>query len=361
MKVAQITLNGYFNYGNILQKYALHKTLGKFVEDTEVLWFNINNFTPEVDVRRCSCYESARMTKFKEFHERYIKTRFNLPYIEETADEYDFFVVGSDQVWNPNDYTIPYPMRFLEFVPREKKLAYAASIATPKIPDKFKEYFRQGISSFDYISVREEGAVKIIEELTGKTPLLVLDPVLLLTVDEWKKIARPPSWFNEKYSRGYILAYYIHSATPPEIKSIADKVNLPLINLLDSKNFNHYLIGPEEFIFLWLNASLIYSNSFHGITFSILFKRPFINLDYDDSVTKSMSLRIPGLLKMFGLENRVTTSMNNYRVESPLEIDFSTCDKVLPLERAKAFKFLTNALSSNSAEINMNRGGGIDL
>ena len=361
MKIAQITLNGYFNYGNIFQKYALYQTLKKFSDDVEVLWYNGNNFSAEngeinfpmkkppnnFEIQRWFGYESARTIKFKEFYDRNIKTRYNIPYIEEIADEYDFFVIGSDQVWAPNEWC-PLPIKFLSFVPREKKIAYAASIAAPEIPDNYKEIFRQGISSFDYVSVREEGAVKIVEVLTGKTPLLVLDPVMLLTMDEWKQIARQPSWFNEKYQHGYIFTYYLRNEPPPEIKSVAKKLNLPVINALDFNNFNHYTIGIEEFLWLIMNASLVYANSFHGIAFSILFKRPFINREYDDKATRNMSLRIPGLLKMFGLENRIAKAENNYKVESPLEIDFSTRDKVLPYERVKAFNFLTNALSENN-------------
>ena len=107
MRIAQLTFNTYGNYGNVLQKYALQKTLEKFAELTEVLWFNGNsgtsNFWVETaenvsasNLRKC-LLKGMKMTKFKEFDERYIKTRFNLPYIEEIADDYDFFVVGSDQ------------------------------------------------------------------------------------------------------------------------------------------------------------------------------------------------------------------------------------------------------------------------
>ena len=372
MKIAQLTLNGYYNYGNIFQKYALHKTLKKFADSTEVLWFNKNNFSLETgeikfpmkkppnnfELQRYFGYESARTIKFKEFYERHIKTRYDLPYIEEIADDYDFFVIGSDQVWGPNNW-MPLNLKFLQFVTRKKKIAYAASIANPEIPDEYKNFFRQGIGSFYYVSVREEGAVKLIEDLGLKTPELVLDPVMLLTQDEWKKISRPPSWFNEKYQHGYIFTYYLRREPPPEIKSVAKELNLPVINLLDFNNLNHYTIGPEEFIFLIINASLVYTNSFHGVAFSILFRRPFINREYDDEQTKNMSMRIPGFLKMFGLENRIATSKNNYRIESPLEIDFSVRDKVLPYEKAKSIRFLTNALSSSIPEINLNGGGQI--
>ena len=359
MKIAQIALDDYANYGNFLQKYAIHQTLKKFADDVNFFWYKNNSFWVEhgeppsppkyildahsTDYRRCFFYEAVRVTKIKEFENLYIKTRFNLPYIEETADEYDFFVIGSDQIWAPNDWC-PLNIKFLPFVPRKKKIAYAASIAAPTIPDNLKEYFRQGISSFDYVSVREEGAVKIVEELTSKKPLLVLDPVFLLTIDEWKQIARQPSWFNEKYSRGYIFTYYLRNEPPPEIKTVAKKLNLPVINALDFNNFNHYTIGIEEFLWLIMNASLVYANSFHGVALSILFKRPFINREYDDKDTRDMSLRIPGLLKMFGLENRIAKVENDYKIDSPLEIDFSTRDKILSRERLKAFNFLTGAM-----------------
>ncbi len=356
MKVAQLTFNTYNNYGNVLQKYALQKILEKFVDYTEVLWFNGNSGTshfwaetgdvPPYPPLENYLREAVRMTKFKEFDERYIKTRFNLPYLEEVGDEYDFFVVGSDQVWNPfcEPVNMPLPVKFLEFVPDEKKIAYAASIATPKLPDEVKEYFRDGVKSFTHVSVREENAVKLIEDLGLESPQLLLDPVFLLTPAEWLKIARRPSWFNEKYERGYILTYYLRNFPPPEIKSVAAELNLPVINLLDIKNFNHYTIGPEEFLYLFAHATLIYANSFHGVAFSILFKRPFVNCEYTDERSKGMGTRMPSLLKMFGLENRAVYTEDFHKIKSPLEMDFSRRDEVLTFERMKAFKFLSKAL-----------------
>ena len=109
MRVAQVTYNEYRNYGNVLQKYALQKTLEKFADFTEVLWFNDKNFWVEEDEvhkmtqwdpayrpnqvypQNWALYEAVRATKIKEFDDRYIKTRFNLPYVEEIGDEYDFF------------------------------------------------------------------------------------------------------------------------------------------------------------------------------------------------------------------------------------------------------------------------------
>lgn len=360
MRVAQVTLDVYDNWGNILQKYALHRILKNFSNFTEVLWLKDGNFFHDMgawlshnpkmslysndDYQRNYFYEAVRTFKFKEFENRYIKTRFDIPYLEDIADDYDFFVVGSDQVWNPNFVFGEFPGMFLNSIPRNKKISYAASISVPEIPKNLKDNFRQGISSFNYISVREENAVKIVKELTGRDAVLVLDPTLLLTPEEWLEIAQKPSWFNEKYQHGYILTYYYRNNHTYEIDTIAKSLNLPVINLLDLDNYWHYITGPEEFIYLVANSSLTFTLSFHCTILSVLFNRPFINFESD--LIKSQSTRIPEILKMFGLESRIMQMGKSYSINSLLEIDYSTRDKILLQERNKAFKFLLNALDS---------------
>ena len=370
MRVAQLTLDGYFNYGNILQKFALHHTLKKFADFTEVLWTEINNFLPEngeasfvpsaMRKERRDWWhiyfirEAVRQARFKDFENLHIQTRFDLPFVEDIADEYDYFVIGSDQVWNPAILT---PFLFLEFAPREKRIAYAASIAAPAIPPQVKKYFRRGISGFDYISVREEGAVNLIRDLTGKTVALLPDPVLLLKPEEWRTVAQKPTWLKEKYHRGYVLTYYLRKSPPPEVDTIAAELDLPTINLLDLYNYDHFTIGPAEFLWLFDHASLVFTNSFHGVAFSILFQRPFINREIEnDSEGVNMSLRIPSLLKLFGLEDR-KVSDGNLKLKTIMNIDFTRRNEVLPAERDKAFKFLSTALK---VELNSYGMGGGD-
>ena len=169
--------------------------------------------------------EAVRRSKFKDFENLHIRTRFDFPYFREIADEYDFFVVGSDQVWRPE--WAP-PNDFLNFVPREKKVSYAASIGKNSIPDESKETFRSGVSDFNYISVREESAIKIIKELTGRDSILVVDPVLLLTADEWLTVAQKPTWFKERYSRGYVLTYHLSKLPPPSVEFLPTSSTCPL-------------------------------------------------------------------------------------------------------------------------------------
>ncbi len=347
MRIAQVTLNGYFNYGNILQKFALHYMLKKFTDATEVLWVSAANLFSEVGGKptvQCVKFEdrrdwekkffpreAARQAKFKDFENLHIKTRFNLPYFEDIADEYDFFIVGSDQVWNPN-----YGKIFLPFVPSEKKIAYAASFGVNAIPDDKADMFKRGVSGFNYISVREENAVQLVKDLSRKPALWVLDPVLLLTKDDWLAVAQKPTWFKEKYRRGYVLTYHLSKYPPPTVKTLADKLDLPVINLMDAENYNYFTVGPAEFVWLFLNASLVFTNSFHGAAFSILFKHPFVV----NGLRSQNDPRLESFLKLFGLEDRMQT------LADPMKIDFARRDEVLPIERLKAFHFLTEALLS---------------
>ena len=362
MRIAQLTLNAYFNYGNILQKFALHHTLKKFTDSTEVICPADSRFFPETGVKRyAQCVlkperknnreymdafyrrEAIRQNKFKDFENLYIDTRFDFPYFEDIADEYDFFVVGSDQVWNPK-WNPPYI--FLEFVPREKKISYAASIGAPEIPNNKKELFKRGISDFNYLSVREDDAVRIIKELTGRSSVVVLDPVLLLSKEEWLAVSQKPTWFKEKYRNGFVLTYYLGKLPPPEVKTLAVELGLPVINLLDVENFNHFTVGPAEFVWLFAHASLVFTNSFHGMAFSLLFKRPFINREIEnDKAREGMSNRMVTVLKLFGLMDRRPSAEKTFTVKEAMTIDFSRCDEVLPIERAKAFNFLAGALS----------------
>lgn len=356
MKIAQVTLCGYGNYGQSLQRYALHKTLKKFSSKTEVLWLTGVEFWTETaqfpswaipkssDLMTQQKYylrTAVRVNKFKEFDNRYIKTRFDIPYIEDVADDYDLFVVGSDQVWNP---TWLDPIFLLPFVPSEKKISYAASVASPFIPDYVKEVFKKGVASFSKISVREIGNVKMLEELTGRKIERMIDPVFLLDAEDWEKISQRPSWFDEKYQHGYILTYYLRRDVPPLVESVSKYLNLPVINLSDHDNYWHYTTGPEEFLYLFANADFVFTDSFHGTAFSILFKKIFAAREEYINSNLLMNLRIPNLLEIFGLEGRILNPDEEYAISELLEIDYSVRDKVLPVEKAKAFNFLTDAI-----------------
>ena len=180
---------------------------------------------------------------------------------------------------------------------------------------------------------------------TSQAPVNLLDPVFLLNLDEWKKVAQKPTWLKEKYSRGFILTYFLRNLPPPEVKTIAAELDLPVINLLDIENYDHFTVGPAEYIWLLEHATLIFANSFHAIAFAILFKRPFINRIFkSDGHEFKLDYRLHNVLKIFGLEDRRTADEKSFTAEKAMKIDFTRRDEVLPLEKQKALKFLSNAL-----------------
>ena len=350
MRIAMLTLNVYDNYGNMLQKYALYRTLKKFADTVEVLWIaSTKPFIPyelEADRHavgnlRDAAFKSVRQNKFKEFNEGNMRTRFNIPNLSELANEYDFFVVGSDQVWNPEFYV---PGRFLDFAPPEKRIAYAASIAVPELPEKVIENYRQKISEMAHVSVREREGCNLVEELTGTRPLQVIDPVFLLPPEEWRELSKPPTWFDtKKYKKGYVLTHFFNGKPPKQVHALAAQLGLPMINLRDIDNFNYYTAGVEEFLYLMSKATLICTNNYHVTAFAMLFQRPFIVYRYGNLLLSRFT-RMNSLLNLFKLKDRLTNAELNTNLKDPPVIDFSTYKKVLRVEQAKALKFLTNAL-----------------
>lgn len=357
MRIAIITVNVYDNYGNTLQKYALYRTLEKFADFVEVLRhhetkifrpYNLELSPDFVGDVRSEAFKCVRENKFKEFEDANIRTRFDLPYLEDIADEYDFFVVGSDQVWNPD---LCVPGNFLEFAPQEKRIAYAASIAVPELPPNLISYYRERISAIPYVSVRESEGATIVEKITGKRPIQLLDPVFLPGADEWRQIAKPPRWLRKKiYGNGYLLSYFLDGEPPEQVRTLAENLNLTVINLLDLNNFDQYITGIEEFLYLVDNAALLCTQSFHGTAFALIFKRPFIVYKIQRGRMLQRFSRLESLLDLFGLNDRATDTDLEIKVENPLEIDFTRRDEILPIERERALNFLSTALEVTDYE-----------
>ena len=215
-KIGIVTLTGYFNYGNRLQNYALQEILKRYSEEVETFVIpNISanshgtkhyvkklfsqplsktakSFSSKIKNLPNKGILIERERKFKEFSQNYIKERhFSTLYeINGISDEFGYVVTGSDQVWNSNFIKNMEQYYFLQFVEKEKRIAYAPSFGISEIPEDAKPQYKEWLSSIPYISVREKEGAKIIKELTGRDVLVLVDPTLLLTKDEWLKISK---------------------------------------------------------------------------------------------------------------------------------------------------------------------------
>lgn len=366
MKIAIITLNGYFNYGNRLQNYALQRFLKILSKEnfSETVWYerlnlkirekivnyvnirdyilNKHNFRQFIDSGRYM-FDIIREYNFKKFSDKYINSVFDFEIKNDLNERYDYFIAGSDQIWNP--YWLKDATEFLQFADRNKRVAYAASFGVSEIkPDKV-EQVKKGLEGIDYISVREQAGAKIVKDLTGKDVPVLVDPTLLLTAKEWEQVMERPVWYRDEK---YILVYFL-SKLPDKIKSdiknLAEKYKFKIVNLMDEENIDYYCSPPSEFLYLIKNCSLIYTDSFHGTVFSILNKRPFVTCSREGGI--NMDSRIDTLLSMFHLESRKISKENNYEIANPLEIEYPNVEAILDRERQRSKEFLCRALNIN--------------
>lgn len=366
IKIAKLTLDGYVNYGNLLQSYALQQVLSRYAEVVDSIWHSPDNFLPRIWWRwnyksaakfilnwkgfRAAILqgdvgaEMVRQGKLKDWADRYIRIRTDVEDLHTIADDYDYFVVGSDQVWNP--YFGDLQQNFLQFAPMEKRLSYAASIAAPEIPSDKRKIYHDGFSGMKAISMREKEGADIVRDIAGREVVVHVDPTLLLTPDEWRSVSRPPAWYH---GDDYILTYFL-GTMPDAVSKAARELGLPVVNLLDSSVYEHYVTGVDEFLWAIEHARLIYTDSFHGTVFSILFRRPFVVCDRRaahgaSNAGNKMSSRIDTLLALFGLEHRRAVVENKYHLEHPFELVYPNIESVFLQENARADVYLREAMN----------------
>ena len=374
-KVGIITLNGYMNYGNRLQNYALqefikmmefecetiidksytsknHLNLNKksklqklIDKDFKQIYLKIlnrinNNKIKEINLERTKI--------FKDFSEKYIsETKFSINKDQISNDlekKYDYLVTGSDQIWNPFSPHVS-EVSFLSFAPKYKRISYAPSFGVYDIPEEERERYKQWLSDMKYISVREDAGAKIVKDLTGRDVPVVIDPTMILTKEQWLSISKES---KAKPKKKYLLTYLLGGGSKEhkqKVKEIAKKYDLEIVNLGDIKYVEHYVTGPSEFIDYINDASIFFTDSFHGCVFSMLLDTPFVVCTRVGQNSKtSMESRIDTFLDKFELQNRRYSNINNIDIFS---YDYTKSNELLEKERKKAWDYLSNALSSN--------------
>ena len=150
-----------------------------------------------------------RLKRFEKFHRE--NTKFSRPYhsmikLYRTPPDYDTYIVGSDQVWNPSASSSIEPY-FLTFAPKDaKKISYASSFGVSHIAPELQERFKKLLNNIDVISVRETSGVELVKQLTGRNAELVVDPTLLLNKQEWMPYMQAYPNMPERYVLIYQLS-----------------------------------------------------------------------------------------------------------------------------------------------------------
>lgn len=269
--------------------------------------------------------------------------------ISKSNNDYNVFVSGSDQIWNPLLCCDGY---FLEFVDKDKiKLSYAASIGLGCLTQEQLTDLKNKLQSFDAISLREKDLVQILSTALSKSVYQVLDPTLLLDKDMWSTVEDKE--LKPKFDK-YILTYFLSGN--PAYRQLSEKIStfygIKIINLPytfeDSlKNGNNvYNWGPRQFITYINKAEFVITDSFHATAFSIIYHKKFANLQRENIGEQKTSSRINSLYEILGMKSRWVDDVNKIEVLEQ-DISWATVDNRLKILRESSLQFLRNAISTD--------------
>lgn len=358
MKNAILTWFDFNNYGTKLQAYALQKYLNNNGYETFVVKYlseKRNNKNKDIKTKIFNFMIKKSLDKknkkFENFTNKYIQltNQINKEDLEELNSEYDNFIVGSDQIWNPNFFDETY---FLNFVSSNKKLiSYAPSFGVSEILDEEKkEKIKLLLKRFNSISVREEKGSKIVENLIDYRPKIVLDPTFLLDAGEWTNLIENEKNIKPKKKK-YILCYFLGEKKFywEYVKKIKKETGynviiIPMTRKAYLKNERiEKDVGPIDFLNLIKNAEIVCTDSFHGAVFSIIFEKNFSILKrFEDKDTNSQNSRIDNLVNILGIKE-VLVSDNNTDIKARIN-NYEKVNNKLKEQIEKSKMYLKEAL-----------------
>lgn len=371
MDIAIATLFDHCNFGNRLQNFALQESLGQIGASSVTSLLGLprkSSFGLGAALRLSRSLSdptgaliragrrlqgvpphrpaaSRRVDAIRAFSESRISMRDfrpGRPEFDSFARSVDFFIVGSDQVWNPG-FTGGNMEWFLSFAEPARRVAYGASFGIPRIPRVLKSSFRRGLAGIPHLSVREHRAAEIVRDLIGRTPPVVVDPTLLHGVEFWNPLAVTPPPLK---GVDYVLTFRLKAAdrNPHDssehggLRDYERDTGLTVIDLFDPRDPELVGISPMGFIGAIRNAQLVITDSFHAAVFCLIFHTPFLL-----ERRGRMNSRLDSLLLVSGLPNRVLHAVAD--CDSAREVDWASVDDRLAGHRRRSLEFLGSAVS----------------
>ena len=233
-----------------------------------------------------------------------------------------------------------YKMFFLYQIDNNiKKYSYAASFGTDEwlFTEKETSICRDAIKYFLKISIRESSTIDLCYDKLGKKPEFVLDPTLLLDNKFYSGLIEK----HESYREGKLCAYILNKKSLMPIVETYSKI------LDTSSVFPHSEVedvsAPLDLRVVpsvsdWLDSirssQAVCTDSFHGMAFSIIFRKPFIVV-----VNKERgAARFFSLLNALNLEHRIVDESTDLNDLKP--IDWGDVEDRLAKMQGQSIQFL---------------------
>ena len=398
MKVAIVTLQLHTNYGGVLQAFALQRIIENLGNEVEII--QLGEILPEprgmnalrriltrsfrkyvLGQRGVEIFRERRINgefrivgvEFVRFFREYMNIRYVSSFNEIGSDDYDAFVVGSDQVWrpkyNPNllhsylDFTWTDAGRHDGSAPAEaadgmsggwnvRRLAYAVSFGSDvwEYPKALTRRARRLAARFDALSFRELSGVENAGKHLGVSSETVLDPAMLFDADEYVGLIR----LRKGQCRGRrkdfsppleILEYILDRTADTEalVTRLEGQLAMPARRFLaaNPRGRGEISLRVQPSVESWISgicsASYVITDSFHACVFSILFHRPFAVVG---NRGRGLS-RIEWLLGQLGLESRFVGNEDSLPGQ---DMDWDDVDARLDRLRSESMDFLKKNL-----------------
>lgn len=330
------------NYGSALQTYALHQAIDSVASeevesvvvdycpdclaDKDILNPMENMWDKDVEAReRCRLSLPAIRDNYKKFlnfyrnHYRLSSQKYTSANFNQSTQVEDLvgYLCGSDTVFAVPEFGFDDGFYANYPIMKNRSVAYAASFGDWEIPQELLPELQSKLSNFKAIAIRENEKKALVESLYSGPVYKVIDPTLLLEPEHYQQLAIAP-----EIKKPYLLLYSRRGND--QMQSFAEisakekgweVVEISLNARNADRNIMRYDAGVEEFLGLVKNASMVVTNSFHGMIFAILFKRPFYVFSRNLCSTK-----ITELLELLGLSDRLVVS-DSKLVETPIDYD----------------------------------------
>ena len=334
-KINLLTIHWGYSNGAVLQTYATAKLLMQCGHEVSVI-----NITHPTKYR----LNPFKRETYKYFfthlnYERFRKQHFpKLTKQMRTIDvsklpAADYYVIGSDQVWNKDVTSSNSQSFFLDFITNVKKIALASSFGKSKWEEsaEYTAKVRELLKDFDAIAVREDSGVDICKDIFNVNAIQVVDPTLAL--------ADFNNFISDKKNKKNIFSFFINKIKDKNqiLATVSRELNKPLHK--ESKTDVLFRRSPRKWLENIYNAEYIVTDSFHGVVFSLLFNKQFIVVIGN----KAKATRLISLLKLIGLSERAVSSLEELKSNIEIlhkEIDFARIMAIIKEEQEKYIKFI---------------------
>lgn len=378
MKIGLLTFFRPINYGAVLQACALNSiVLPKLGGNCELIDYrlprieyyrkilNVNEIVQSQNGINRKLYlllaniyllpkKYSRIRKFDDFIQENLQVSpekyYSFADLAEGCQQYDCYIVGSDLVWNPEMTGGVNPAYYFQFVNGKKKISYAASIGTTNITESELTEIVNNIQSFDFISVRERQTALQLQSLSQKQIEHVLDPTLLTDKTDWESYTAK----TMKYKKNtYIFAFMLEQSELliNAVNMKAKDEGLDIVTFGTRKRFDSRNVidiswgGPDEFLEVMKNAKYVFTNSFHGCAFSLIFEKEFYCIPHT-----TRGVRMIDLMNGLDLSDHILSGENVFAVKN--KINYSKVEPLLKHMKEQSMQFLRMSLGIEEDDMN---------